>query len=264
MSNLNVDHEERAGRLWPVLVVLAKNEMTTTYSDAARSIGIHHRPLRYVLEPIQDYCIKEGLPRLTALVISKSTGLQGAGFLGRPGNDADLDEVFAFDWSSVDNPFSDLNIAELEGIAEELAVDPTAASEKYAKILSRGNRQRVFRRAVLNAYDWKCCICGLTFPEGLETAHIVRWASAQPHLRIDPRNGLSLCSTHHKLYDNGRINVTPEYVVNFSDPDELEGRYSEADRYHSVRLHGSSIQLPKQRALWPDPQLLTVRQDDWK
>lgn len=259
-----VDHEERAGRLWPVLVELAMSKKMITYGDAARSIGIHHRPIRYVLEPMQDYCIKEGLPPLTALVVSKNTGLQGAGYLGNPGADKDINEVFAFNWSAIENPFSDLNIIQLNGIAEELAADPAGASDKYVNVLSRGNRQRVFRRAVLNAYGWQCCMCGLTFSEGLEAAHIVRWASAQPELRIDPRNGLSLCANHHKLYDNGWINVASDYVINFSDPEQSSGRYSEADHYHSVRLHGSSIKLPENSALWPDPDLLTARQNDWE
>lgn len=263
MSNFNVDHEERAGRLWPVLVALAKDRKTTTYGDAARSIGIHHRPIRYVLEPIQDYCLKEDLPRLTALVVSKNTGLQGTGYLGSPGAEADLDEVFAFNWSSIENPFSDLNIVRLNGIAEELASDPAGASDKYVNVLSRGNRQRVFRRAVLNAYGWQCCMCGMTFEESLEAAHIVRWA-AHPELRIDPRNGLALCANHHKLYDKGWISVASDYVINFSDPEQASGRYSDADHFHSIRLHGSPITLPRSSILWPDPELLSAQQADWE
>lgn len=257
-----VDHEERACRLWPILTRLAKDRKTTTYGEAARAIDIHHRPMRYVLEPIQDFCIKEGLPRLTCLVVSKNTGLQGNGYLGIPGHDKDLEEVFSFDWDSVGNPFSELKIAELNRIAAELVSDPDTSSEKYIQILSRGNRQRVFRRAVLDAYDWKCCMCGLTFHDSLDAAHIVSWSSAQPHLRIDPRNGLALCSTHHRLYDNGWLSVTPDYRVMYADPDQTDGPYSEADLYNSVRLHGAPIQLPKRPSLWPSRALLALHQSD--
>lgn len=263
MSDCNVDHEQRAGRLWPVLIELAMSKkVTTTYGDAAHAIGIHHRPLRYVLEPIQDYCINEGLPPLTALVVSKRTGQQGAGYLGMPGREADLAEIFAFDWKSIDNPFSDLKVAELDAISRELQENPVKSSEKYVNILSRGNMQRVFRRAVLDAYDNKCCICGLTFEEGLEAAHIIGWKHAQPDLRINPKNGLSLCSLHHKLYDTGWISISPEYVIEFADPEERKGTYSDTDRYMSAAFHGSSIQLPERRTLWPDPQLLKERETD--
>ncbi|WP_169734069.1 HNH endonuclease [Ciceribacter selenitireducens] len=262
MGTKSVDHEERAGRLWSILTALAKDKKITTYGEAAREIGIHHRPMRFVLEPIQDFCIKEDLPRLTSLVVSKTNGLQGSGYLGIPGHTADLEKVFAFGWNTVANPFSDLKIAELDRIVAELVSDPGTASEKYIQTLSRGNRQRVFRQAVLQAYDWNCCMCGLTFHDSLDAAHIVSWASAKPNLRIDPRNGLALCATHHKLYDKGWLNVTPDYRIVYVDPNQEDGPYSEADVYNSARLHGASVQLPKEASLWPNPDLLSLHETD--
>ncbi len=51
--------------------------------------------------------------------------------------------------------------------------------------------QRLFRQAVLSAYDFKCCITGLANPELLVASHIVPW-QVDPSNRLNPRNGLSL------------------------------------------------------------------------
>lgn len=36
-----VDHEQRSGLLWPILVSAANKHQPLTYSDAARQLGIH-------------------------------------------------------------------------------------------------------------------------------------------------------------------------------------------------------------------------------
>ena len=97
------DHEERAGRVWPILTMLAARRETTTYGELSERIGIHHRALHYALAPIQDHCEERSLPPLTILVRNADTGEPGGGFhdwnRGREG------EVWAFDWASIDNPF---------------------------------------------------------------------------------------------------------------------------------------------------------------
>ncbi len=60
-----VNQVERASRAWPVLVAIARDEKTITYGELARALGIHHRPIRYVLGLIQDYFLAEKLPPLT-------------------------------------------------------------------------------------------------------------------------------------------------------------------------------------------------------
>lgn len=71
-----VNQTERARLAWQVLIDVSKARRTITYSGLGARIGVHHRAIRYVLGPIQDYCLETRLPPLTILVVNGS---------GRPG-----------------------------------------------------------------------------------------------------------------------------------------------------------------------------------
>jgi putative restriction endonuclease len=76
----------------------------------------------------------------------------------------------------------------------------------------RAARDRAFRDAVLVAYGYSCAVCRVGVrlghsPVGVEAAHI-RWhASGGPD---DVKNGLCLCSLHHKLLDRGALTLSPD------------------------------------------------------
>jgi len=59
-----VDQEERAQKAWVKLVKLAKSQKFCSYKELGDYIGIHHRPVRYPLELIQEYCMLNNLPLL--------------------------------------------------------------------------------------------------------------------------------------------------------------------------------------------------------
>lgn len=256
-----MDQLTRAFALWPILTRHAARRETTTYGTAARQIGIHHRPLRYVLGPIQDYCLKVGAPPLTALVVRAQDGNQGSGYAGVPGRESDIELVWAFAWSEIPNPFGEMSAEEVESVARELADDPDLADDKYARVRTRGDQQRVFRRTLMLAYDGQCAICGITFVEALEAAHIISWSASSPSLRIDPRNGLLLCANHHRLFDSSWIGVTDTYTIDYSDADMSTGPYSDEDVTISVRHHQGKLRLPTRRELWPSLSLIRQRRD---
>ncbi|WP_081652020.1 MULTISPECIES: HNH endonuclease [Aurantimonas] len=260
MSDQKVDQLQRAGRLWLILVRTAKAETSVTYKQAADEIGIHWRPMAYVLGPIQDYCQSEGYPRLTALVHNKASGVQGGGYLGVPGDQTDLEEIYQFDWDNLENPFSIRKQEDLNKIASELLQEPNTAPDKWVATLSRGDVQRVFRSAILEAYGYRCAVCSIGFTEILEAAHIVPWASGQRKLRADPRNGICLCANHHRLFDAGWLQIGPDRIVRFSDPDMECGGYEPIDEAAVMSLHGSRLKLPENEDLWPDAELLRGRQ----
>ncbi|MGZ2379898.1 hypothetical protein EHI44_10980 [Rhizobium leguminosarum] len=256
---LKIDHAQRAGRLWPVLAAAAKDKRELTYGEAASAIGIHYRAMTYALGPIQEYCLVEGLPRLTGLVYAVTTGLPGGGYYGEPGNKADVEEVWNFDWTTVENPFSDFHNAELDAIAEEVIANPAGSALRFVNQLCRGDQQRVFRRAVLAAYDYSCAICETTFEEVLQAAHIIPFGDPRSALRIDPRNGIALCANHHRLFDTRWITITHDYAITFVDPDLEVGDYTEEDQRISVGHHLRKLALPAESSLWPDPKLLLER-----
>ena len=76
-----VNQYERAYRSWQVLNEFAASSRCVTYGQLANRIGIHHRPVRYVLDLIQNYCLEERLPPLTLLAVNQVSGLPGDGFV---------------------------------------------------------------------------------------------------------------------------------------------------------------------------------------
>jgi len=75
--------------------------------------------------------------------------------------------------------------------------------------------QSFFRKAVLSAYDYKCCITGLAEPRLLVASHIVPWRHDEKN-RLNPRNGLSLSMLHDKAFDIGIITINDNMTVRVS------------------------------------------------
>jgi len=57
----------RAFRAWPILAEVARNKLRIRYGDLAKELKIHHRPVKFVLEEIQDNCLHEKLPPMTRI-----------------------------------------------------------------------------------------------------------------------------------------------------------------------------------------------------
>lgn len=64
--------------------------------------------------------------------------------------------------------------------------------------------QQLFRKHVLEAYEYRCCLTELEEPALLVASHIRPWANAVEH-RLNPSNGLCLSSLHDKAFDRGLI-----------------------------------------------------------
>ena len=77
----------------------------------------------------------------------------------------------------------------LEEVAEIEVKDlPAAGIEREATVRVRVN-QSFFRRRIISAYEFRCCVTGLAVPELLVASHIVPWAQDDAN-RLNPRNGL--------------------------------------------------------------------------
>lgn len=100
---------ERATQLWAVLALAARNRQVLTYDTVAQLIGVPRQGLGQLLEPIQSYCLVEELPPLTALVVSKETGLPSAGFTAADAAKVPAAQarVFDHDWLAIGCPTSD-------------------------------------------------------------------------------------------------------------------------------------------------------------
>ena len=207
-----INQTERARLAWRVLATVAGAHQTTTYGALGAAIGVHHRAIRYVLGPIQDYCLEARLPPLTILVVNGS-GRPGTGFIAHDPNDLEngLESVWRHPWQSTQNPFEfAADGYSYDELVESLTKDPNQAGAVYSLVKSRGIQQIMFRDAVRKAYGMSCAFTGMKFYEALEACHIVPWAHATPQQRMDVRNretgsGLSFCPNR----ENGPGSIWP-------------------------------------------------------
>lgn len=101
---------------------------------------------------------------------------------------------------------------QVDDSAEVGVIDlPKTGIEREALVRIRVN-QSFFRKSVLAAYNFQCCITGLEIPELLNASHIIPWSKDEAN-RVNPRNGLCLNAIHDRAFDRGLITITPEFKV---------------------------------------------------
>jgi putative restriction endonuclease len=95
----------------------------------------------------------------------------------------------------------------------EIFVDdlPREGKDREAIVKIRVN-QNFFRKNILSAYSFKCCITGISVPDLLIASHIKPWAKDIKN-RLNPRNGLCLNALHDKAFDKGWISLSDEYKL---------------------------------------------------
>lgn len=119
-------------------------------------------------------------------------------------------------------------------------------------------RLRGFRQAIIEAYDFKCAVCGmkLNSPNKLlwevEAAHIV------PHSykgRDDIWNGLALCHLHHWAFDVGWFTLENDFTIRVSSQvDSLPSDFGRLSDYEFIRIlarKSSKILLPARKEIYP-------------
>ena len=95
---------ERAWHVWPLLTFAARHRQLLTYEILAQHTGMHAAGYGSILEHIQSYCLEQGLPPLTAIVVNKATGLPSEGFTAASNPPRAFAEVFECDWTKVPCP----------------------------------------------------------------------------------------------------------------------------------------------------------------
>jgi putative restriction endonuclease len=133
-------------------------------------------------------------------------------------------------------------------------LDPIERLYKVREVKQRVH-QRQFRGAVLTAYRERCAICALRESRLLDAAHIV--PDAQEFGEPLVSNGLSLCSIHHRAFDQHLVGVSPDCEVHVSDRllDFEDGPMLELLK----RFHGAIIVVPAVRKARPDRERLAAR-----
>lgn len=123
---------------------------------------------------------------------------------------------------------------------------PKKGIERDALVKIRVN-QSFFRRRILSAYNFRCCVTGLTTQALLTASHIMPWAEDKEN-RLNPKNGLCLNAIHDRAFDRHLMWVEDNFVIRFA-PHLLE-RTAQAEESIQwlTRFEGRRLILPKKFA----------------
>jgi predicted restriction endonuclease len=149
-----------------------------------------------------------------------STGRKGLS--GASNADKAMWEEMQTDWAhfaiEMQQAASALGIATESDLVVEDAADNDdldyTGSNKIVQTTTRVG-QDFFRKAVLSAYSYRCCISGLSTPKLLVASHIIPWRTDAAN-RLNPRNGLCLSMLHDKAFDTGIITIAGDMTVSVS------------------------------------------------
>jgi putative restriction endonuclease len=137
-----------------------------------------------------------------------------------------------------------------------LIADPIERRYVVRETRTRVHQAR-FRGRVVPAYSSQCAMCRLKEIRLLDAAHIL----GDLEERGDPvvENGLSLCSIHHRAFDQDLVGVAPDYEVRVSPRllDDDDGPMLELLK----GFHGQELYVPQKATLRPDRERLAERFD---
>lgn len=113
--------------------------------------------------------------------------------------------------------------------------------DHYANVKVRKG-QKLFRDAVLSAYDHRCCVTGISDPRFLIASHIRPWKTDAEN-RLNPRNGLCLSLMFDKAFDLGLITLSENFHLMISS--ELQSLKDNQYMTESfISWTGKPIELP--------------------
>ena len=142
-----------------------------------------------------------------------------------------------------------------ENKLEELEVKKVG-EEKIQLVKTRVN-QNFFRKMVLSNYDEKCALCNLNHTSLLVASHIVPW-SQNKEQRLNPKNGLCLCSIHDKAFDSGLISFDENLTILFSD--EIQKINKKVFINYFGQFETKELNIPKK--FYPSLELLEFHREN--
>lgn len=122
----------------------------------------------------------------------------------------------------------------LDCFRKQTAALPKTTEAERLVVLRVG--QNIFRSALLEYWEHRCPMTGITDPSLLRASHIVPWASCDDDAqRLDVHNGLLLSALWDAAFDAGR--------VSFADDGKILAHPALGDGDREVLLRGASGQL---------------------
>ncbi len=136
-----------------------------------------------------------------------STGRKGLS--GASQSDRNIWEEMTSNWTRLAKEIAgvdaDLGLEKSNTDQQQNLIESYVGETRIAVIEARIG-QAFFRKAVLSAYEYRCCISSLAIPELLVASHIAPWRADKAN-RLNPRNGLCLSAIHDRAFDLGFISI---------------------------------------------------------
>lgn len=132
---------------------------------------------------------------------------------------------------------------------------PFVKEESSTYTITKPKRDKAFREIITREYNYTCAVCEMKFHMGnlveARAAHII---PKYKNGTDDPRNGLSLCHTHHWAFDEGLFTITNKYQIRLSPIVEN----AETKNFSLLEMENKQILLPQNENLQPHVSAL-----DW-
>lgn len=223
-------------------------------SSADESTNIYHFELfvdYFLTQTDQTHTIPERCNRAEELSYNITSGILNQVGSSDRSSLYDVLTKIGHDWSG--EPTLEEIEVERNSVEERIPSEPTLTEEEEEfNETQRRARDYAFTKAVREAYDDNCAICGSNrmSPAGnpeVEAAHIYpKSMNSRDHVR----NGIALCKLHHWAFDCGWISLTDDYEILVRDAPDLNG-YNDFSP-----LEGDSIRLPGEEDKRPHPKFL--------
>ncbi|MTF38116.1 HNH endonuclease [Cyanobacterium aponinum UTEX 3222] len=117
--------------------------------------------------------------------------------------------------------------------------------------------QNFFRKIVLSNYNENCAICSLNYVSLLVASHIIPW-SKNKETRLNPHNGICLCSIHDKAFDQGLISFDGEFKVIISP--QIHKIKNNAINNYFINFNHREINFPKK--FYPSSDFLSYHRNN--
>jgi putative restriction endonuclease len=118
---------------------------------------------------------------------------------------------------------------------------PDYSGRERTTIVKARVDQQLFRKNVLGAYEYRCCLTELEEPALLIASHIRPWSHAAEH-RLNPSNGLCLSSLHDKAFDRGLITFNEHLELVLSP--QIKKLKSSISDVNFTQYEGRKLRLP--------------------
>jgi putative restriction endonuclease len=133
----------------------------------------------------------------------------------RPLSENDFTKIVGFGLADEEEILPRIEDAESASMVREYAVDFEYERPMIVSLSNRKKRDKLFRRAVLNAYDGCCAVSGWKLVNGggrmeAEAAHIKPVSENGPD---SVQNGIALSGTVHWMFDRGLIGLSDELDI---------------------------------------------------